>query len=629
MKTQTKILISNFFYTIAKEENRLENLKENLNNLPDFDPFILFNRLDQNRKNFLNEQNFINFIQLNFPEIVIPNFHGKYFILFYDTTNKLNINYNEFLNFILNKNFYNSNNKNYFKNNNNNSNKNFENNDNKYMSYKTEKIFTEILYEEFNLIKKLDRILSYIKSNGDFNINELMNIISLNGKVVDINKLNNFIKEFNNNHNLNFNEINLMIFKLDLKKRGKVDNKDLEKIFNFTFISRNNDNNKNKNIFLNNQKIINNIRRFYNKTNNLKNINQNNNNIKINQSFSNNNIKNIYYNNNNKQSRNLNINYSLNNTNYSINNQSFKYSPIQTYVPNSISSTTLTSNNTFNNNNNKYNNLNNNNNKYNNLSYKTIQVSKNLYLRKSPKRKPSHFKRIIKLNNLSFNNNNIFTKSHFFNFIKLIMNYELEIENFKYEISFNLDYNVEDLFQIFESKNNLNNNFLTYNDLYNGFKKIGFLNINNNDLKLFINRFNIDDINKEGICYSDFFDIYVTFDTIKRNEIENRNNNYSLNKNTLQKFIKLNELIFKAEKHIENERIKLNNLIGFNIYKCFINENNFLNNNASDDDLEMYFIRNKIIFNHNAADLLFIRLDKNRDGKIGIIDFIKETKINI
>ena len=255
-----------------------------------------------------------------------------------------------------------------------------------------------------------------------------------------------------------------------------------------------------------------------------------------------------------------------------------------------------------------------------------MQVSKNLFLRKSPKRKLSHFKKIIKINNLSYNNNNIFTKSHFFNFLKLLMNYELEIENFKYEISFNLDYNIEDLYQIFESKNNFNNNFLTYTDLYNGFKKIGFNNINNNIMNLFINRFNVDDINKKGISYSDFFDIYVTFDTVKRNEIENRNNN-GLNKNTLQKFIKLNELIFKAERLIENERIKLNNLIGFNIYKCFINENNFLNNNASDDDLEMYFIRNKIIFNHNAADLLFIRLDKNRDGKIGIIDFINETKI--
>ena len=614
MKTQTKILISDFFYTIAKGESRLEYLKQNLNNLNDFDPFILFNRLDQNRKNFLNETNFINFIQLNFPEIIIPNLQGKYIILFYDTTNKLNINYNEFLNFILNKNYYNNNNNN----NKISKNKNFdkENNENKYMSYETEKIFTEILYEEFNLIKKLDRILSYIKSNGDFSLNELIKLISINGKVVDIDKLNNFLN--NNNLNLNFNEINLLIFKLDLKKRGKIDYKDLDKIFNFPFISRNN-NNKNKNIFLNNQKIINNIRRFYkqNNSNNLNsNINQKNNNIKINQSFSNNNIKNNF---NNKLTRNKNNNYLLNNTIYSNNNQSFKYSPIHTYVPNSISSTTLTSNKSFNNNFNNNNNL-------SNKNLHTIQVSKNLFLLKSPKRKPSHFKKIIKINNLSYNNNNIFTKSHFFNFLKLLMNYELEIENFKYEISFNLDYNIEDLYQIFESKNNFNNNFLTYTDLYNGFKKIGFNNINNNIMNLFINRFNVDDINKKGISYSDFFDIYVTFDTVKRNEIENRNNN-GLNKNTLQKFIKLNELIFKAERLIENERIKLNNLIGFNIYKCFINENNFLNNNASDDDLEMYFIRNKIIFNHNAADLLFIRLDKNRDGKIGIIDFINETKI--
>ena len=49
-----------------------------------------------------------------------------------------------------------------------------------------------------------------------------------------------------------------------------------------------------------------------------------------------------------------------------------------------------------------------------------------------------------------------------------------------------------------------------------------------------------------------------------------------------------------------------------------------LSNDINFDDLEQYLKKNNILINIKDANLLFIRFDKNRDGKIDYCEFEEE-----
>ncbi len=788
LNDQTKSLIAEFFFTLAKGETIIESIRQNLNSYPDFDPFLLYNRLDSARKNFLTEENIINFTKLK--NIACSLNQARYLILFYDSTGTQNITYNEFLNLVLNKNYYHQNRM---------TTTNIENENDNYLSYETEEKFLELLNEEINLIIALDQILSNIKSFGDFSVNELMNMIGSNGKVIE-KKINAFLQNYGKN--LNEEEIKNLLRILDLKRNGKVDTQDLDRIFYFPYTTpppfKNNNNNiinsnfNNSNLSNSNNNLNINIENNNNIPNNFPPKNNNfslkgsfNQNFNNSQQFNNNQPfnKNKFFTNPNpcndsnytnfrhnvspqpfqpKKKINQSL-YSSQSTkfNSSMNNNSNKfrqqfYSPPQrnNYVPfknnlniniqnsnfnkrnqyydpckdpcydpckdpcvnvnnnydpckdpcydpckdlinnnNNIISSNVNNNYVNNNNNNYYdpcqevydpckdiinnnnNNINNNyyvnnqmNKNFNQSGYKNInnsnisfnnsnqtnysrnnrffgnpnefpiRVSKTLALRLSPQRKvknqnnsfSNEYDNQMNMNN-SINNNmnmnnsfsqqqNTFTQNDFNNFIQLIMHYETLIECKKLELACNYpDYNVEDLFSLFESPQT-QNDILSFQDLRNGFCNLGF-NISNEDLNIFIKRYNLECVN--GISYSDFFDIVVPFDKIKRDEIENRNDNILTNQ-TVEKFKELIDLIFTAERAIEDERIRINNLNGFNLGLVFNGERKFEGNCANDDDLEDFLKRKGISFDQKGADLLFIRLDRNRDGCVGVCDFCYE-----
>ena len=824
LNDQTKSLIAEFFFTLAKGETIIESIRQNLNSYPDFDPFLLYNRLDVSRNNFLTEENIINFTKLKNISCTLNQ--ARYLILFYDSTGTQNITYNEFLNLVLNKNYYNQNRM---------TTTNIEYENDNYLSYETEEKFLELLNEEINLIIALDQILSNIKSYGDFSVNEIMNIIGSNGKVIE-KKIYAFLQNYGKN--LNEDEIKNLLRILDLKRNGKVDNQDLDRIFYFPyttpppFKNKNNNNINNSNISNSNNNFDNyqfknqfkkdnlniniennnnfppknnnfSLKGSFNQTfNNSQQFNNNNNNFNKNKFFTNpnpcndSNYTNFRHNvspqpfqpkkklnqslyssqstkfnssmNNNSNkfrqqfysppqrnnyvpfNNNNNLNINIQNSNFNKRNQYYdpckdpcydpckdpcvnvnnNYDPcanINTYDPckdpcydpckdpcvnvnnnydpckdpcydpckdlinnNNIISSSV--NNNFVNNNNYYdpcqdnydpckdiinnnNNINNNNyyvnnqmnknfnqvyrsNNNSNFSYNSsnqtnfsrnnrfignpnefpIRVSKTLALRLSPQRKVKNQNNSFSNdydnqmnmnnninNNISMNNSfsqpqNSFTQNDFNNFINLIMHYETLIECKKLELACNYpDYNVEDLFSLFESPQT-QNDILSFQDLRNGFCNLGF-NISNEDLNIFIKRYNLECVN--GISYSDFFDIFVPFDKIKRDEIENRNDNILTNQ-TVEKFKELINLIFTAERAIEDERIRINNLNGFNLGLVFNGERKFEGNCANDDDLEDFLKRKGISFEQKGADLLFIRLDRNRDGCVGVCDFCYE-----
>ena len=203
---------------------------------------------------------------------------------------------------------------------------------------------------------------------------------------------------------------------------------------------------------------------------------------------------------------------------------------------------------------------------------------------------------------------------------------ESEIERIKVNLALRPDFNCEDCFRIFEvdGKEKLENE-----DIKIGLKLLGVF-YTDFEIKLFFKRF---DLQKRGyINYSDFFDIFIPFQKEYRRMIEERKPNsccpcrcpdvFSPETRALMK--NLLDLILKQENNLNFSRrgfttlnLKLKNIFG--------NIDTSKNGYFSNKDLETYLKNNNIYNDDLDKDLLFIRLDKNRNGKIDYQEVYDET----
>ena len=225
---------------------------------------------------------------------------------------------------------------------------------------------------------------------------------------------------------------------------------------------------------------------------------------------------------------------------------------------------------------------------------------------------------IMKKNIFKDNNKyNAYEQGQFNDFLKKLMEIESEIEQVKIDLSSNQDFNCEDAFRIFELDGR---GIIDKNDLKYG---LNLLNVypTELELRLLIKRF---DLQKIGvITFEDFFDIVVPFEKIYRTTVEKRLprsccpcrciNVFSFG--TINSLKNLFNLIIKAENTINNIRrnmgslrIRLRDIFGLidKMKRGYFNNNDFL----------LYLQQEGILYDDKDADLLFIRLDKNRNGKI-------------
>ena len=210
-----------------------------------------------------------------------------------------------------------------------------------------------------------------------------------------------------------------------------------------------------------------------------------------------------------------------------------------------------------------------------------------------------------------------YERNQFNDFLKKLMRIEGDIECLKLDLSLNCDFNCEDAFRIFELDGR---GFLDKDDLKYG---LNLLNIypTDHELRLLMKRFDLQ--KKGGISYADFFDIVVPFEKENRTSVENRLPRSCcpcrcidvFTNNTICILKKLFKLLIETENEINNFRrslgilrIKLRDIFGL---VDLINRGYFTN-----DDLIAYIQSQNIQYEDKDLDLLFIRLDKNRNGKI-------------
>ena len=215
------------------------------------------------------------------------------------------------------------------------------------------------------------------------------------------------------------------------------------------------------------------------------------------------------------------------------------------------------------------------------------------------------------------NNYVSYEQNQFNDFLKKLMDAESQIEDAKISLSLNPDFNCEDAFRIFEENEK---GYLNENDLKCGLNLLG-LNPTNQEIRLLMKRF---DLQKSGgINYADFFDIIVPFEKNYRLRVENREPNSCCPCRSLEAFSPrtINELkdLFNLIINLENEINNMRRMLGtlrLNLRDVFGNVDISNKGFFSSEELLEYLDKNQILDNIRDADLLYIRLDKNRNGKI-------------
>ena len=629
--SEIEIITCKLLMEIAEGERSIEITRRVLSDCIEFDSYQIFKQLDLDNKNAISPKNIIDFLFKK--KINMSPREAILIILFYDKDQDGLLSYDEFVDLIESKNKTNKRIKKFVL---------YDNGISYNIEFSLEKLFTK----ELKLSKDIISTLNILKNKSYFDIHDIYHSIKgLND--INIENLRNFLDKMN----ISFLESDLQFIfnRLDINKDGKIDFVEFHSLFGFPncfyccpciecpFCGT-----KccNECLFGTNGCIHHNLKSPCNcpKNGNLINNNYSN----LSNSPINSNLEEI-------------ISKSL----------SLRLSPERKYAPFQIelcekchnipcicklNKTNINSNFILNKS------IKDSNSFINNISplrtNEEEKISDSLSLRLSPERKYAPYE--IELENCSncnnfpcicknqsLNNSNKRINKNYINnnnndlsnddinqineFLNLLMEGEKVIELYKVELAIKNDFNCEDIFRLFEYNGR---GFISFEDLKYG---LDLLDIKTNEyvISLLMNRFDLK--KKDQINYADFFDMIVPFQRSYRNLVETRiplSNNPEnilniLDKTTISCLKILMACIIDFELRINDIRKKMNHLKRkISKFFKFIDINNLGYFEYS--DLINYLQKSKINYKRLNADLLFIRLDKKRNGRINYEEFEDE-----
>ena len=622
----TEKKIEKILLILDEGERSIDINRKILSENNDFDTFQVFRYFDTYCKNKIDIYDIMNF--LNSKKIFVKELEIKFLMLFYDINGDGYLSYNEFLNIILNTNSIKT--------------KTILSKNNYKLSFKIEYLLLKIFEKEIQLSRNLLNQINELNKENDFNIHKIFHNLKGKNNCITKESLKNFFDRIN--ENTQNSRINNILKRLDINKDGKIDLFEFHIFLGFPNCSRCcplipcsicgcsfcDDCICEVNCYVHScihkyssqipslNKIKNEHKREY--YFNLTNLNLNDNNYDIGEKFEH--ILDNQNLNNNKESKFFNTLNEINIDNNIISNSlnEEELSENKNMINISLKESLNSSNNC--------------------ILGKEYVISKNDSFEFLPKKKKLYFYcnfckcnpcTCIPMYPLSSKMNKedliSYEQYQFNDYLKELMNAENQIENIKIDLTLKNDFNVEDIFRIFEYNEK---GFLDINDLKNGFNLLN-VNINDLDIRLLINRF---DLNKKGyINFADFFDMIVPYETEYRNIVENKIPNSccpcivpdilsfstkNLLKNLFEMLIDY-ENKFNCMKRGYNMLIKkLKNIFNEIDSNCL----GFFNN----DDFNYYLIKNNLFRSIKQSNLLYIRLDKNRDGKIDYNEMENEFK---
>lgn len=210
-----------------------------------------------------------------------------------------------------------------------------------------------------------------------------------------------------------------------------------------------------------------------------------------------------------------------------------------------------------------------------------------------------------------------YEKNKFNDFLRKLMEIESGIEDAKISLAINPDFNCEDAFRLFESNDK---GFLDKTDIKNGLNLLCIFPTNK-ELDLLMKRF---DLQKNGyLNFADFFDMVVPFEKSYRERVENRcpqsccpcRSPDVFSDKTIYYLKNLFTLLIDSENEINDLR-KMMGTVRLKLNDIFALLDQDGKGFFENKEMIEYFENNGLLDDNKAADLLFIRLDKNRNGKI-------------
>lgn len=173
--------------------------------------------------------------------------------------------------------------------------------------------------------------------------------------------------------------------------------------------------------------------------------------------------------------------------------------------------------------------------------------------------------------NMSASSYATYEEESFLNFVKDLVAEEKRTERLKTELTLKSDFNVEDLFRVFELDSR---GYLTESDIKYGLNALDVY-VNAAEINLLLKRF---DTKNEGVLTFDgFFDMVAPYSREYRRILENRlpNSTYSLTRSDVflqsTKYLikELFDLLLKSETNLEATRQRLNKLSRFSTRNTF------------------------------------------------------------
>ena len=598
---ETEKRLSKLMMQLAEGERTIEISRQVLSDLYDFNAYQIFKNLDIEGKNRIDVNNIIEFLKNK--GIYINEEEARLIILFYDQDFDGILTYPEFINLVQSeKSVHKS--------------PNFISSD--CLSYNVDRSLGKLLEKEVELSRTILYMLKDLKCRYDFNIHDLYHSIK-SWSCITSDSIRCFLEK--NAISYLDSDIKSIIKRMDLNRDGKIDLGEFHVLLGYPNCNyccpcvncikcgtsyckscfynlpcyyhgkiHRDINSPNKNRERNSN--------YYNSYTNKNNYNNDSQRLNIHTILPNKNISNMEKNNNilNSPSGNNNYRKAISDT------LSIRLSPERNYGPIEIE---LCDN------------------------CKCIPCICNNNLPKNINKSQENLKESQLINNdyKEFNQDLLssFERKQFNNLLQLLMDGEKEIECNKIDLALKSDFNCEDAFRIFEKDGR---GFLTKEDLKDGFNLLN-LNLNDKDINLIMKRFDLK--KKNNINFQEFFDMLVPFDSEYRNIVEIR---LPLSNCPFKSFnvFKVDTLIYlkKVFMSIIDFENKLNNFRK-NLYGISLKIKNIFNLFDKRDigffnfeDYVLYLKENGLYDDNLKIDLLFIRLDKNRNGKIELYELEEE-----
>ena len=209
LSVETEEKLAQIFLSLAEGEKTIDINRQILIELEDFDPFVIFNYLDSNQKNYLNSTDLLNYFKergINTNELEVT-----LMILFYDKDFDGALSYPEFLNLLQSEYDKKGRISNDQKNN---------SNKNNFLSPGIEQALTQLFSNEVDLAKKILELLNDLKQRYDFNIHDLYHSVK-NYHYIEENGLRNFFSR--NKISYLESDIRQIMKRLDFNGDGKID----------------------------------------------------------------------------------------------------------------------------------------------------------------------------------------------------------------------------------------------------------------------------------------------------------------------------------------------------------------------------------------------------------------------